>query len=160
MRRLVVANGPNLNTLGIHGGQTLADIQAQMDVRAEELGLKVSFFQSNHEGALIDRLQAEAPASVGLIINPAGLAHYSIALYDCLRTLSVPIVEVHLTNVFATNVFATNVFATNVFAANVFGREEAFRANSVTAPAARGVISGLGGRGYVLAMEYLNGLDE
>ena len=150
MRRLVVANGPNLNTLGIHGGQTLADIQAQMDVRAEELGLKVSFFQSNHEGALIDRLQAEAPASVGLIINPAGLAHYSIALYDCLRTLSVPIVEVHL----------TNVFATNVFAANVFGREEAFRANSVTAPAARGVISGLGGRGYVLAMEYLNGLDE
>jgi 3-dehydroquinate dehydratase-2 len=145
MRRLVVANGPNLNTLGIHGGQTLADIQAQMDVRAEELGLKVSFFQSNHEGALIDRLQAEAPASVGLIINPAGLAHYSIALYDCLRTLSVPIVEVHLTNVFATN---------------VFGREEAFRANSVTAPAARGVISGLGGRGYVLAMEYLNGLDE
>ena len=140
MRRLVVANGPNLNTLGIHGGQTLADIQAQMDVRAEELDLKVSFFQSNHEGEIIDRLQVEVPGSVGVIINPAGLAYYSIALYDCLKALSVPVVEVHLSNVYA--------------------REEAFSAHSVTAPAARGIISGLGGRGYVLAMEYLNGLDE
>ena len=140
MRRVIVANGPNLNTLGTHSGQKLADIQAQMDVRAEELGLQVAFFQSNHEGELIDRLQQEAPGSVGVIINPSGLAHYSIALYDCLRALAVPVVEVHLTNLFA--------------------REDAFRAHSVTAPAARGIISGLGGRGYVLAMEYLNGLDE
>lgn len=140
MRRLLVANGPNLNTLGAHGGQTLADIQAQMDVLAEEFGLKVSFFQSNHEGEIIDRLQAEGPGSVGVIINPSGLGSYSIALYDCLRSLSVPIVEVHLGNFLA--------------------REDGGVAGSVTAPAARGVIAGLGGRGYVLAMEYLNGLDE
>ena len=140
MRRLVVANGPNLNALGSHGGQSLADIQAQLDVRAEELGLTVSFFQSNHEGEIIDRLQAEAAGSVGVIVNPAGLARYSIALYDCLKALSVPVVEVHLTNLFVA--------------------DEAPGAGSVTAPAARGVISGLGGRGYVLAMEYLNGLDE
>jgi len=141
----VVANGPNLNTLGtrepsIYGNQTLADIQAQMDVRAEEFGLAVVFFQSNHEGELIDRLQAEAPGSLGVIVNPAGLSYHSIPLYDCLRALTVPVIEVHLSN--------------------VFGRDEAFRSQSITARAARGVITGLGGRGYVLAMEYLNGLDE
>ena len=145
MKRVLVANGPNLNTLGIrepaiYGYQTLADIQAQVDARAEELGLTVDFFQSNHEGEIIDRLQAGAAGAIGVIINPAGLSYHAVALYDCLRALPVPIVEVHLSNVFA--------------------REEAFRVESITARAARGVITGLGSRGYVLAMEYLNGLDE
>jgi 3-dehydroquinate dehydratase-2 len=144
-RRLVVANGPNLNTLGtrepeIYGRQTLADIQAMVDARAAEYGWTVSFFQSNHEGELIDRLQREAPGSVGVVINPAGLTHNSYALMDCLRSLDVPIVEVHLSNLFA--------------------RPEAYRHVSVTASAAAGVISGLGSRGYVLAMEYLNAVDE
>lgn len=145
MKRVVVANGPNLNRLGarepaIYGRQTLADIQAVLDARAEELGWVVSFFQSNHEGEVIDRLYEEAPGSAGVIINPGAWTHYSLALYDCLRTLEVPIVEVHLSNLFA--------------------REEEFRTISVTARATRGVITGLGRRGYVLAMEYLNGLDE
>ena len=145
LSRLVVANGPNLNTLGtrepeIYGRQTLADIQAMVDARAAEYGWTVSFFQSNHEGELIDRLQREAPGSVGVVINPAGLTHNSYALMDCLRSLDVPIVEVHLSNLFA--------------------RPEPYRHVSVTASAAAGIISGLGGRGYLLAMEYLNAVDE
>lgn len=144
-RRLVVANGPNLNTLGtrepeIYGRQTLADIQAMVDARAAEYGWTVSFFQSNHEGELIDRLQELGPGSLGIIINPAGLTHGSYPLMDCLRALDVPIVEVHISNLFA--------------------RPEAYRHVSVTASAATGMISGLGSRGYVLAMEYLNALYE
>src|SRR5207302_1978021 len=82
-------------------GRTLADIQAMVDAKAEEYGWTVSFFQSNHEGELIDRLHKEGPDSIGVIINPAALTHYSIALYDCLRALDVPVVEVHLSNLFA-----------------------------------------------------------
>jgi 3-dehydroquinate dehydratase-2 len=144
-RRVVVANGPNLNLLGsrepeIYGRTTLAEIQAMVDARGADLGWKVSFFQSNHEGEMIDRLQREAPESLGVIINPAGLTHYSIALADCLRALDVPVVEVHLSNLFA--------------------RAEAYRQTSLTGAAAVGVISGFGARGYVMAMEYLNAFYE
>lgn len=143
--RLVVANGPNLNTLGtrepdIYGRQTLADIQAMVDARAAELGWSVAFFQSNHEGEIIDRLQREAPGAVGVIINPGALTHSSYALYDCLRAIPAPVIEVHLTNLFV--------------------RAESFRHSSVTAAAAQGFIAGLGGRGYVLAMEYLSAIYE
>ena len=143
--RLLVANGPNLNLLGrrephIYGTATLADIQAMIDARAADLGWEVSFYQSNHEGELIDRLQQEGPGSLGVILNPAGLTHTSIALADCIRAIDpVPVVEVHLSNLFA--------------------REE-YRHRSVTAGAAVGIISGFGGRGYILAMEYLNALHE
>ena len=143
--RLVVANGPNLNLLGtrepaIYGTATMADIQAMVDARAADLGWTVSFFQSNHEGALIDYLQREGPGSIGVILNPAGLTHTSVPLADCIRAIDpVPVVEVHLSNLFA--------------------REE-FRHRSVTAGAAVGIISGFGGRGYILAMEYLNALHE
>ena len=144
-RRLVVANGPNLNLLGtrepeIYGRTTLSEIQAMVDARAADLGWTVSFFQTNHEGELIDRLQREGPGSVGVVVNPAAFTHYAYALMDCLRALTVPIVEVHLSNLYA--------------------RPEAFRHHSVTASAATGIISGLGPRGYVLAMEYLNALYE
>jgi 3-dehydroquinate dehydratase-2 len=144
-RRLVVANGPNLNLLGtrepeIYGRTTLAEIQAMVDARAAELGWSVSFFQTNHEGELIDRLQREGPGALGIVINPAAFTHYSYALMDCLRAIRVPIVEVHISNLFA--------------------RAGAFRQQSVTAPAAAGIISGLGPHGYLLAMEYLNAVDE
>lgn len=143
--RLVVANGPNLDILGsrepeIYGRQTLADVQAMVDAKAEEYGWTVSFFQSNHEGELIDRLHKEGPDSIGVIINPAALTHYSIALYDCLRALEVPVIEVHLSNLFA--------------------RSEEYRSRSVTAPAALGFVCGFGSRGYILAMEYLNAVYE
>ena len=143
--RLLVANGPNLNLLGtrephIYGHASLADIQAMVDARAADLGWDVTFFQTNHEGELIDRLQHDAPGALGVVLNPAGLTHTSIALADCIRALDpVPFVEVHLSNLFA--------------------REE-YRHRSVTAGAAVGIISGFGGRGYILAMEYLNALHE
>jgi 3-dehydroquinate dehydratase II len=139
VRRIVVVNGPNLNLLGkrephIYGTKTLADLTKAVRAKARELGVQVSFFQSNHEGELIDFLQKEAPGSLGIIINPGALSHYSLALSDCLQAVAVPAVEVHISNIHA--------------------REE-FRSRSVTARAARGVITGLGFSGYLLAMEYL-----
>jgi 3-dehydroquinate dehydratase-2 len=138
-KRIVVVNGPNLNLLGkrephIYGTRTLADLEKDVRAKATELGVTVSFFQSNDEGAIIDFLQKEAPGARGIVINPAALSHYSLALYDCLVAVNVPTVEVHLSNIHA--------------------REE-FRSKSVTARAARGVIMGLGFAGYGLAMEYL-----
>ena len=139
MRRVVVVNGPNLNLLGtrephIYGTRSLADLEAAVRARAKALELEVSFFQSNHEGDIIDFLQKEAPGSAGIVLNPAALSHYSIALYDCLQALALPVVEVHISNIHA--------------------REE-WRSRSVTARAARGVITGLGFAGYELALEYL-----
>ncbi|HKW73717.1 MAG TPA: type II 3-dehydroquinate dehydratase [Candidatus Dormibacteraeota bacterium] len=139
MKRVVVVNGPNLNLLGtrephIYGTRTLEDLKQVVQDKAGELGMEVSFFQSNHEGEIIDFLQKEAPGSIGVILNPAALTHYSVALYDCLQALDVPVVEVHISNIHA--------------------REE-WRSRSVTARAARGVITGLGFAGYELALEYL-----
>lgn len=140
MTRIAVANGPNLNTLGtrepeIYGRRSLADIEAEVRRRAQELGAEIDWTQTNHEGQLIDWLQEHGRGAGGVILNPGALSHYSYALYDCLRSIPAPVVEVHLSNLYA--------------------RPEAFRHVSVTAPAARGVISGLGARGYVLALEYL-----
>jgi 3-dehydroquinate dehydratase-2 len=139
VKRILVVNGPNLNLLGkrephIYGTRSLADLTDAVRERAVKLGLEVSFFQSNHEGELIDFLQKEAPGSAGIVINPGALSHYSLALADCLQSLSIPTVEVHISNIHA--------------------REE-YRSRSVTARAARGVITGLGFTGYLLALESL-----
>jgi 3-dehydroquinate dehydratase-2 len=140
-RRIVVVNGPSLNLLGkrepeIYGTRTLADLERTVDAKAKALGLEAECFQSNHEGEIIDFLQEHAPGSAGVIINPGALSHYSLALYDCLQALALPVVEVHISNIHA--------------------REE-FRSRSVTARAAKGVITGLGFTGYELALEYLAG---
>ncbi len=142
MKRIVVVNGPNLNLLGrrepeVYGTRSMADLVKTVRAKARALGVQVSVFQSNHEGELIDFLHKEAPGSLGIVINPGALSHYSLALYDCLQALAVPAVEVHISNIHA--------------------REE-FRSRSVTARAARGVITGLGFTGYELAMEYLTAL--
>ena len=139
MKRVVVVNGPNLNLLGkrephIYGTRSLEDLNSMVREKAAQLGLEVSLFQSNSEGEIIDFLQKEAPGSAGVIVNPGALSHYSLALYDCLQALGLPVVEVHLSNIHA--------------------REE-FRSRSVTARAARGVITGLGFVGYELALEFL-----
>ncbi len=144
MKKLVVVHGPNLNLLGkrepeIYGKRSMADLNDMIKEKARKLNATVAVFQSNGESEIIDFLQKEAPGSAGIVINPGALSHYSIALYDCLQALAVPTVEVHISNIHA--------------------REE-FRARSVTARAARGVIAGLGFEGYLLAMDFLNGLDQ
>ena len=138
-RRVVVVNGPNLNLLGkrepdVYGTRSLDDLNRTVAEKAKALGLEVTCHQSNSEGEIIDFLQQHAPGSTGVIINPGALSHYSLALYDCLQALALPVVEVHISNIHA--------------------REE-FRSRSVTARAARGVITGLGFTGYELALEYI-----
>jgi 3-dehydroquinate dehydratase-2 len=142
-----VVNGPNMNLLGtrqpeIYGTQTLADVEASVRDRAQRLGCEVAFFQSNHEGEVLDFLQREAPGSAGVVLNPAAFTYQSYALYDCLNALSVPVIEVHMSNLFARE------------------REASWRSRSLTAAACKGVIMGLGARGYVLAMEYLIDRNE
>jgi 3-dehydroquinate dehydratase-2 len=139
VKRILVVNGPNLNLLGkrephIYGTRSLTDLMDAVRAKAAELELEVAFFQGNGEGEIIDFLQKEGPGSAGIVINPGALSHYSLALFDCLQALALPAVEVHLSNIHA--------------------REE-FRSKSVTARAARGVITGLGFTGYMLALEYL-----
>ena len=144
MKKIVIVNGPNLNLLGkrephIYGTRSHADLVKTIRAKARDLGVTVSILQSNHEGEIIDFLQKEAPGALGIVINPGALSHYSLALYDCLQALEVPTVEVHLSNIHA--------------------REE-FRSKSVTARAARGVITGLGFDGYGFGMEYLAGMAK
>lgn len=139
MKKLVIVNGPNLNLLGkrepqIYGTRSLADLNDMIREKAKQLRIEVAGFQSNTEGEIIDFLQKEGPGSAGVVINPGALSHYSIALYDCLQALRLPVVEVHISNIHA--------------------REE-WRARSLTARAARGVIAGLGFDGYLHAMEFL-----
>jgi 3-dehydroquinate dehydratase-2 len=144
-RRLLVVNGPNLNLLGtrepeVYGTTTLGDIEKLVRERGAARGYDVECFQSNSEGAILDFLQGRAPGSAGVVLNGGALTHSSYPLYDCLRALVVPVVEVHLSNIHA--------------------RAEEFRARSLTAPAAAGVIAGLGPRGYLYAMEYLIDRDQ
>ena len=131
---LYVLNGPNLNLLGerepdIYGRETLADVQARCEKVAG--GAKIVFRQSNHEGQLVDWIQEARTQASALIINPAAYTHTSVALYDALKTLSIPIIECHLSNPAA---------------------REAFRHHSYVSLAATGVIAGLGTQGYELAV--------
>ena len=137
--RLLVIHGPNLNTLGtrqpeIYGRTTLSEINDSLRAYGAERGYEIVTFQSNHEGALIDFLQAEANNSVGIVINPGGLTHTSVSLRDALAATDRPIIEVHLSNIHA---------------------REPFRHTSYIAPISKGQIAGLGSAGYLYAVQSL-----
>jgi 3-dehydroquinate dehydratase-2 len=137
--KILVLHGPNLNLLGerepeLYGRTTLAEIDARLREHAAARGASVESFQSNHEGALIDRIHAARRTHQAIIINPGGLTHSSVALRDALAATSLPVVEVHLSNIYA---------------------REPFRHHSYVSGIALGQISGLGAKGYELALEAL-----
>jgi len=134
--RVLVLNGPNLNLLGtrepeIYGKETLADIERRLQELALELGAQVEMFQSNHEGALLDRIQSARGQVDTMIVNAAALTHTSIALRDALLATDIPVVEVHLSNIH---------------------KREAFRHHSLLADVAAGQILGFGGESYLLGL--------
>ena len=138
-KRILVIHGPNLNMLGQrepdhYGTQSLDDINRLLESRAIELGLEISAFQSNHEGELVEAIQAAADKIAGLIINPAAYTHTSVAIRDAVLLVNVPTIEVHLSNIH---------------------KREAFRHHSYIADIAIGQITGLGPLGYLLALEAL-----
>jgi 3-dehydroquinate dehydratase-2 len=139
---ILVLNGPNLNLLGkrepeIYGSETLEDIERSAIGHAKQRGLTVDFRQSNSESELVTWVQESDGQVAGLVVNAGAYTHTSVALLDALRTTSAPIVEVHLSNIF---------------------QRETFRHHSYISQVAKGVISGFGGQGYLLALDALAGL--
>ncbi len=135
--KILVLNGPNLNLLGtrepdVYGNETLADIEANSNKRAESLGLSVEFRQTNTEGELIDWVQQARDEADLLIVNAGAYTHTSVALLDALKACGVPVIEVHLSNIH---------------------RREEFRHHSYVSKAAFGMICGFGGYGYEMALD-------
>ena len=140
--KILVMNGPNLNLLGkrepgVYGTETLASIEGEIAVLAEKLGIEVEFFQSNHEGAIIDALHGAMDTMDGVILNAGAYTHYSYAIRDAIAAIKIPVIEVHISNVFA---------------------RDDFRSNSVIAPVCKGSISGFGFGSYYLAVQALSEL--
>ena len=137
--KILILNGPNLNMLGkreqaYYGVKTLDDIAELVAERASWMDVDLEFYQSNHEGALVDYLQRLTPDVAGIIVNAGALTHYGLSLRDALIDARLPVVEVHLSNIHA---------------------REDFRRRSVIADIAQGQIAGLGWQGYLFALEYL-----
>lgn len=139
MKKIAVINGPNLDRLGkrepeVYGTATLADLEASLREQIEGREVELDFFQSNHEGALIDRIASYADLGFnGIILNAAGLTHTSVALRDAIQGSELPTIEVHISNIH---------------------QREAFRHRSLTAPACVGMVAGLGLHGYRSALDY------
>lgn len=143
--KILMINGPNLNMLGsretaIYGSTTLAEIEDLVNQKALELGVAIDFFQSNHEGGIIEKIQSALDLGInGIIINPAGYTHTSVAIRDALLSVQIPFIEVHISNLSA---------------------RESFRQTNMFSDIAAGTISGLGTFGYVLALEAIKELYE
>ena len=139
MHSILILNGPNLNLLGtrqpeVYGRTTLADIEEMCQTYAQAINVSVSFDQSNHEGDLVDALHVARGTHAGVILNAGAYTHTSIALMDAIKSIDLPVIELHLSNIHA--------------------REE-FRHRSYISPVAIGLICGFGARGYTLAMDAL-----
>jgi 3-dehydroquinate dehydratase-2 len=139
MTRILVLHGPNLNLLGErepehYGRMSLAELDDRIRSEGERLGAEITAVQSNHEGVLIDEIQGARQWAAGALINPGGLAHSSVSLRDAVLAVEYPVIEVHLSNIYA---------------------REPFRQHSLSAGACRGVIVGLGWRGYLLGLQAL-----
>lgn len=137
---LLILNGPNLNFLGtrephLYGSDTLADVEAQVRALADELGYDIDFFQTNHEGVMLDHIQSYRGKAAGVVINPGAWTHTSVALRDCLLSVDLPIIEVHVTNVH---------------------KREPFRQHSYLSDIAVAVIAGAGVAGYRFGVEVLH----
>ena len=138
-KKILVIHGPNLNMLGqrephIYGHQSLDEINAQLQALGEKLGIDIETFQSNHEGAIVEKIQQTIDSYHGLMINPAAYTHTSIAIRDALVLLSIPVVEIHLSNIH---------------------QREPFRHKSMIADVVNARISGFGADGYLLGLEGL-----
>ena len=137
MRKIMVIHGPNLNMLGkrepeVYGSEGLDQINARLEKQAASLDIELEIFQSNHEGEIVEKIQAAPGACAAVIINPAAFTHTSVAIRDALLLLDVPIVEIHLSNIY---------------------KREPFRHKSLVSDIATGQICGLGPHGYLLALE-------
>ena len=142
MRKILIINGPNLNLLGsrekkFYGNTTIKKIKSLCEDQCKNYGMECVFFQSNHEGELIEKIQSVDKDFAGIIINPAAYTHTSIALLDALRATSKPKIEIHISNIYA---------------------REDYRRKSVTSEAVNGVICGFGEKGYVLAIDAIKNL--
>ncbi|MHB9923931.1 type II 3-dehydroquinate dehydratase [Clostridium botulinum] len=139
MNNILVINGPNLNLLGkrepdMYGNITLENIIQKIKLHFKNEDLKIDFFQSNEEGKIIDKIIESQKKYNAIVINPAAYSHYSIAILDAMRSINIPVVEVHLSNIY---------------------KREEYRKKSVTAEASLGVISGFGYYGYIMAIEFI-----
>jgi 3-dehydroquinate dehydratase-2 len=133
--KILVLHGPNLNLFGrrephIYGTTTLAEINEKLVALARELEVDVETFQSNHEGALIDKFHEQIDLAAGALVNPAGLTQHGVPLHDAIKAMPFPVIEVHMSNIAA---------------------REAWRAHSIISPAVRGTVQGLGWRSYTAA---------
>ena len=138
-QQFLVLHGPNLNLFGrrephIYGTTTLAEIDERLHALASELGVGLEILQSNHEGALIDRLHERIDTVRGALINPAGLTQHGVPLHDAIKAMPFPVIEVHMSNIAA---------------------REAWRAHSIISPAVKGTVQGLGWRSYTAALRAL-----
>ncbi len=136
---VLVIHGPNINLIGkretgVYGNVTFEEINNMIKAKAQELDITVEIFQSNHEGAIIDKIHSAAETADALIINPGAYTHYSYAIRDAITAVNIKAVEVHLSNIH---------------------KREPFRSVSVTAPVCQGQISGFGAKSYILGLESL-----
>jgi 3-dehydroquinate dehydratase-2 len=141
-RQVLIIHGPNLNMLGkrepeIYGKTTLDEINSMLEEHGKRLGIAVETFQSNHEGAIVDKIQEAAKAQKGIIINPAAYTHTSVAIRDALLLLDIPVIEIHISNIY---------------------KREPFRHKSLISDVATAQIVGFGVKGYSMALKALAGM--